>query len=63
MADSDDDFHLPNLNYTPIPSQKKIVKHKFNPPVTKKPAVSTGIKKTFFELPQNKFLSIKVKFL
>ena len=57
MADSDDDFELPNPSYTPISSQ--IDKPKFVPPVNTKPRHSTE-KKPYFEIPQNKFLNIKV---
>jgi hypothetical protein len=54
---SDDDFvdDLPDLSYT---SQSRKKPQKFHPPISKKP-MST-LKKTFFDIPANKFL-LKVR--
>ena len=59
MANSDDDFDLPDVPYTPLSAYRKpapTMKTKFKPP--RKKIEST--KKTSFVLPQNKFLVPKV---
>ena len=59
MANSDDDFDLPDVPYTPLSAYRKpapTAKTKFKPP--RKKIEST--KKTSFVLPQNKFLVPKV---
>ena len=59
LHDSDDDFQLPDLGYTPTSSLKDI-KPVFKPPPQ---ANKAATKKTFFTIPPNKYLFKEVCYI